>query len=58
MKVVRSPGLARQTPFARSATTVPVGRVVQPEDVAQVFLIQNSFMRGTILDCVGGARIK
>ena len=31
---------------------------IPPEDVAQVFLIQNSFMRGTILDCVGGARIK
>jgi len=39
---------------------VPVGRVGQPEDVAQamVFLIQNSFMTGTIIDCDGGARIK
>ena len=47
----------RQAYFARSAA-VPVGRVGQPEDVAQavVFLIQDSFMTGTIIDCDGGAR--
>ena len=48
----------RQAYFARSAAAVPVGRVGQPEDVAQavVFLIQDSFMTGTIIDCDGGAR--
>ena len=56
----RVPQDFRQAHFARSAATVPVGRVGQPEDVAQavVFLIQNSFMTGTILDCDGGARLK
>ncbi len=54
------PAQFRDTFFAQTAATVPVGRVGQPEDVAQaiVFLIQNSFMTGTIIDCDGGARIK
>ena len=56
----RVPQAFRQAHFARSAATVPVGRVGHPEDVAQalVFLIQDSFMKGTILDCDGGARLK
>ena len=56
----RVPEAFRAAHFAQSAAAVPVGRVGQPEDVAQaiVFLIQNSFMTGTIIDCDGGARIK
>ena len=56
----RVPQDFRQAQFARLAATVPVGRVGQPEDVAQaiVFLIQDSFMTGTIIDCDGGAHLK
>lgn len=56
----RVPEGFRNDYFAQSAATVPVGRVGQPEDVAQaiVFLIQNGFMTGTIIDCDGGARVK
>jgi NAD(P)-dependent dehydrogenase (short-subunit alcohol dehydrogenase family) len=45
--------------FAQSAASAPVGRIGQPEDVAQaiVFLIQNTFMTGSIIDCDGGARL-
>jgi NAD(P)-dependent dehydrogenase (short-subunit alcohol dehydrogenase family) len=45
--------------FAQSAASAPAERVGQPEDVAQaiIFLIQNTFMTGSIIDCDGGARI-
>lgn len=45
--------------FAQSAVSAPVGRVGQPEDVAQaiIFLIQNTFVTGSIIDCDGGARL-
>nr|MBA2681638.1 SDR family oxidoreductase [Ktedonobacteraceae bacterium] len=45
--------------FAQTAATLPVERIGEPEDVAQaiVFLIQNGFMTGTIIDCDGGARL-
>ncbi|HXR64863.1 MAG TPA: SDR family oxidoreductase [Ktedonobacteraceae bacterium] len=45
--------------FAQVAASAPVGRVGQPEDVAQaiVFLIQNTFMTGSVIDCDGGARL-
>jgi NAD(P)-dependent dehydrogenase (short-subunit alcohol dehydrogenase family) len=50
----------RDTVFAQEAAILPVGRVGQPEDVAQaiVFLIKNGFVTGTIIDCDGGARLK
>jgi NAD(P)-dependent dehydrogenase (short-subunit alcohol dehydrogenase family) len=53
-------GIMRLQGHGNNDTTVPVGRMGRPEDVAQalVFLIQNSFMTGTIIDCDGGARIK
>ena len=56
----RVPEAFRAAYFAQAAAAVPLGRIGQPEDIAQaiVFLIQNSFMTGTILDCDGGARIK
>lgn len=45
--------------FAQSAASAPAGRVGQPEDVAQciLFLIQNTFVTGSIIDCDGGARL-
>lgn len=55
----RVPESFRNDFFAQSAASAPVGRVGQPEDVAQaiVFLIQNTFMTGSIIDCDGGARL-
>lgn len=45
--------------FAQSAASAPAGRVGQPEDVAQsiMFLIKNTFVTGSIIDCDGGARL-
>jgi NAD(P)-dependent dehydrogenase (short-subunit alcohol dehydrogenase family) len=54
------PEQARNAIFAQAAASVPVRRVGQPEDVAQaiLFLIQDSFVTGTIIDCDGGAHLK
>jgi NAD(P)-dependent dehydrogenase (short-subunit alcohol dehydrogenase family) len=45
--------------FSGYSAKTPVGRVGQPEDVAQAvaFLISNSFMSGEILICDGGLRL-
>jgi NAD(P)-dependent dehydrogenase (short-subunit alcohol dehydrogenase family) len=45
--------------FAGFAARTPVGRVGQPEDVAQAiaFLVTNGFMSGHVLTCDGGARL-
>jgi NAD(P)-dependent dehydrogenase (short-subunit alcohol dehydrogenase family) len=55
----RVPENFRNDFFAQSAASAPVGRIGQPEDVAQaiVFLMQNTFMTGSIIDCDGGARL-
>lgn len=55
----RVPDSFRQDVFAQSAANAPAGRVGQPEDVAQaiIFLIQNTFVTGSIIDCDGGARL-
>ena len=55
----RVPENFRDDIFAQSAASTPVGRIGQPEDVAHaiVFLIQNTFMTGSIIDCDGGARL-
>jgi NAD(P)-dependent dehydrogenase (short-subunit alcohol dehydrogenase family) len=54
------PSEQREAFFAQTAQSLPVGRVGQPEDVAQVILLllQNGFMTGSIIGCDGGARIK
>jgi NAD(P)-dependent dehydrogenase (short-subunit alcohol dehydrogenase family) len=45
--------------FADYAAKTPVGRVGQPQDVAQaiVFLIANSFIDGHVITCDGGLRL-
>jgi NAD(P)-dependent dehydrogenase (short-subunit alcohol dehydrogenase family) len=45
--------------FADYAAKTPVGRVGQPQDVAQAiaFLISNSFVTGHIITCDGGLRL-
>jgi NAD(P)-dependent dehydrogenase (short-subunit alcohol dehydrogenase family) len=55
----RVPDDFRANFFAQSAASAPVGRIGQPEDIAQaiVFLIQNTFMTGSIIDCDGGVRL-
>lgn len=46
--------------FEFMASAVPVNRIGKPQDVAGaiMFLIENSFMTGSIIDCDGGLRIK
>ncbi|GAB3252305.1 SDR family oxidoreductase [Chitinimonas naiadis] len=46
----------RTAAMARIGAGLPVGRVGQPEDVAQVYLLamQNGFMTGAVLDVEGG----
>jgi NAD(P)-dependent dehydrogenase (short-subunit alcohol dehydrogenase family) len=50
---------AKRDAFARFAASTPVGRVGQASDVAQaiVFLIECSFMTGTVIECDGGLRL-
>lgn len=50
----------REAVFAQIAASTPIGRVGQPEDIAQaiLFLLENSFMTGTVVECDGGIRIK
>ena len=50
----------RQDVFNRISTSTPTGRVGQPEDIAHaiVFLLENTFMTGTVIECDGGIRIK
>lgn len=45
--------------FNRFAQASPVGRIGQPEDIAQaiVFLIGNTFMTGCVIECDGGLRL-
>jgi NAD(P)-dependent dehydrogenase (short-subunit alcohol dehydrogenase family) len=50
----------REAAFAKIAASTPVGRIGQPEDIAQaiLLLLENSFMTGTVIECDGGIRIK
>lgn len=45
--------------FKQAAAATSVGRVGQPEDVALsiVYLIQNGFVTGTVLECGGGIQL-
>lgn len=45
--------------FKESAAATAVGRVGEPEDVALsiVYLIQNGFVTGSVLECDGGLRL-
>ena len=54
------PADMREAFFAQSAALLPLKRMGQAEDVAQVIamLIANSFMTSTVIDCDGGARIR
>lgn len=49
----------RQALFDRTAKSTPVGRVGRPEDVARaiLFLLEDDFMTGTVLECDGGLRL-
>lgn len=52
--------IERETFYNQVASSLPVGRVGTPEDIAQgvLFLITNKYMTGTILDIDGGSRLK
>ncbi len=49
----------REQFFAQTASQTPVGRVGRAEDVAHVilFLLSNSFMTASIIECDGGLRL-
>jgi len=49
----------KQETFNKFAAVTPVGRIGNPEDIAEsiVFLISNSFMTGCVLECDGGLRL-
>ena len=53
-----TPDMKAET-FNRFANASPVGRIGQPEDIAQaiVFLIGNTFMTGCVIECDGGLRL-
>ncbi len=50
----------REEMFAQIAANTPVGRIGQPEDIAQaiLLLLENTYMTGTVIECDGGMRIK
>lgn len=50
---------SKKAAFSRFAEATPVGRVGRPEDIAQaiVFLIGNTFMTGSVIECDGGLRL-
>ena len=45
--------------FMNFSNSTPVGRIGQPEDIASaiVFLIGNTFMTGTVIECDGGLHL-
>jgi Dehydrogenases with different specificities (related to short-chain alcohol dehydrogenases) len=49
----------RKITFQTFAQNTPAGRIGKPEDIASAiaFLIGNSFMTGTVLECDGGLRL-
>ena len=54
------PETERKNLLEREAKALPVGRIGQPEEVAQTItmLMNNGFITGTVIDCDGGARVK
>ena len=55
----QAPAAVRQVVFEEQARTLPVGRVGQPEDVAQsvLFMATNGFTTGSIVECDGGLHL-
>jgi NAD(P)-dependent dehydrogenase (short-subunit alcohol dehydrogenase family) len=55
----RMPADAKSEVFAEQAQTLPVGRVGQAQDVAHavLFLAENGFVTGTVIECDGGLHL-
>jgi len=55
----RLPAAAKAEVFDEQARTLPVGRVGRPEDVghAVLFLVENGFVTGTVIECDGGLHL-
>jgi NAD(P)-dependent dehydrogenase (short-subunit alcohol dehydrogenase family) len=53
------PADQRETYFASTAAALPVGRIGQPDDVAQAIVLAatNPNVTGTVIECDGGARL-
>ena len=56
----RVPEAARAELFEKLAGEVAVGRIGQPEDLANaiMFVTSNTFVTGAIIDCDGGWKLK
>jgi NAD(P)-dependent dehydrogenase (short-subunit alcohol dehydrogenase family) len=56
----KTPQEQRKAAFALFSEKTPVGRIGRAEDVAAaiLFLVQNTYMDGTVIECDGGMRIK
>jgi len=55
----RLPAEAKAEVFDEQARTLPVGRVGRPEDVghAVLFMVENGFVTGTVIECDGGLHL-
>ncbi|MGO9120853.1 MAG: SDR family oxidoreductase [Desulfomonilaceae bacterium] len=53
------PAEQRNSMFAGVAKSLPVGRIGMPEDIAEamLYLMQNGYTTGSVIDVEGGARI-
>ena len=55
----RMPAPQREAVFTEAASSLPVGRVGQPDEAAQAvaLLVTNGFITGTVIECDGGAHL-
>jgi NAD(P)-dependent dehydrogenase (short-subunit alcohol dehydrogenase family) len=55
-----APAEHRQAVFASLVPSIPLGRVADPDEIAQVIalLVDNAYMTGTVIPVDGGARLK
>jgi NAD(P)-dependent dehydrogenase (short-subunit alcohol dehydrogenase family) len=55
----RIPEEQRRALFDQSAAQTPVGRVGKPEDIARavLFIIEDTFITGSVIECDGGLRL-
>jgi NAD(P)-dependent dehydrogenase (short-subunit alcohol dehydrogenase family) len=53
------PAEAKETLFRQISASLPVGRVGRPEEIgaAVLFLVENGFTTGAVLDVDGGAAV-
>lgn len=54
------PAEQRGAAFSGLVGSIPIGRVAQPEEIADVIalLVRNAYLTGTVIPVDGGARLK